>query len=120
MSQLTVRALRGSAAQQQQFTLITFINKGAQTCTLFGFPGVSLRRNGVLLGKPAERTAKPRTTVTIAPGGQAESLVTDFSSCQAPLSDTVRIYPPNLTQFVDRPLELRGCRIVVDPVTPSS
>ncbi|MCU1658309.1 MAG: putative secreted protein [Pseudonocardiales bacterium] len=120
MAQLTVRVLRGSAAQQQEFALITFTNKGTKACSLFGFPGVSLRRANALLGQPADRSPKtPPHTVKLAPGEQAETTITDFSSCQAPLSDTVRVYPPNLREFVDKPLELRGCQIVVDPVTHS-
>jgi hypothetical protein len=120
MTQLTVRVLRGSAAQQQEFALVTFTNKSSKACTLFGYPGVSLRWNNALLGSPAERDkTKTPKTVTLKPGEQAESQITDFSACQAPLSDTVRVYPPNLTQFADRPLELRGCRTVVVPVTHS-
>ncbi len=118
-AQLTVRVLRGSGAQQQEFALITFTNSGTSRCSLLGFPGVSLRRAGVLLGAPAERTPDQAHAVELAPGEQAESQVTDFSSCNAPLSDTMRVYPPNLTSFVDKPLELRGCRIVVAPVTHS-
>lgn len=121
IAQLTVRVLRGSAAQQQQFALVTLANKSAKPCTLFGYPGVSLRRAGALLGTPAERdTTKKPAIVTLRPGEQAESLVTDFSACQAPLSDTMRVYLPNLTQFVDRPVTtLRGCRLVVEPMTHS-
>jgi hypothetical protein len=121
MAQLTVRVLRGSAAQQQQFALVTLTNKSSKPCTLFGYPGVSLRRAGALLGAPAERdTTKKPAIVTLRPGEQAESLVTDFSACQAPLSDTMRVYPPNLTQFADRPVTtLRGCRMVVEPMTHS-
>ena len=58
-------------------------------------------------------------TVRLLPGEQAQAQITDFSSCQASLSDTVRIYPPNLTAFVDKPFELRACRFEVDPVSHS-
>ena len=68
---------------------------------MFGFP-VSLRLNNALLGKPAERSGKAPSTVTLKPGAQAVATVTDFSSCQAPVSDTVRVYPPNQRAFVDR------------------
>ena len=118
-TQLKVRALRGSAAAGQEFALITFTNTASAACTLFGFPGVSLRLNNALLGRPAERSGKAPSTVTLEPGAQAEAPLTDFSSCQAPVSDTVRVYPPNQRAFVDRPLALRGCRVVIDPVTHS-
>jgi len=118
-TQLKVRALRGSAAAGQEFALITFTNTASAACTLFGFPGVSLRLNNALLGRPAERSGKAPSTVTLEPGAQAEASLTDFSSCQAPVSDTVRVYPPNQRAFVDRPLALRGCRVVIDPVAHS-
>ena len=118
-TQLKVRALRGSAAAGQEFALITFTNTASAACTLFGFPGVSLRLNNALLGRPAERSGKAPSTVTLESGARAEAALTDFSSCQAPVSDTVRVYPPNQRAFVDRPLALRGCRVVVDPVTHS-
>ena len=118
-TQLKVRALRGSAAAGQEFALITFTNASSAVCTMFGFPGVSLRLNNALLGRPAERSGKAPSTVTLEPGAQAEAPLTDFSSCQAPVSDTVRVYPPNQRAFVDRPLALRGCRVVIDPVTHS-
>ncbi len=118
-TQLKVRALRGSAAAGQEFALITFTNASSAVCTMFGFPGVSLRLNNALLGRPAERSGKAPSTVTLEPGAQAEASLTDFSSCQAPVSDTVRVYPPNQRAFVDRPLALRGCRVVIDPVTHS-
>jgi hypothetical protein len=117
--QLKTRALRGSAAAGQEFALITFTNTSPLTCTMVGFPGVSLRLHNALLGKAAQRSATPPKTVTLKPGQQAESTLTDFSSCQAPVSDTVRVYAPDQRPFVDLPLVLRGCRVVVDPVTHS-
>jgi Protein of unknown function (DUF4232) len=114
-----VRALRGSAAGGQEFAVITFTNTGSLTCTMFGFPGVSLRLRGALLSRPAERSGKSPATVRLNPGAQALASVTDFSGCNAPISDTVRVYPPNLRDFVDLPLALRGCRVVVDPVAHS-
>ncbi|MDP9117047.1 MAG: DUF4232 domain-containing protein [Actinomycetota bacterium] len=118
-SQLTVRVLRGSGAQQQEFALITFTNSSQVPCTLYGYPGVSLRLNGAALAQPAGRTGATPTTVRLAPGAQGQSMLTDYSACQAALSDTVRVYPPNTTAFVDRPLQVRGCQLVVAPVTAS-
>lgn len=119
-AQLTVRVLPSSGAQQQEFALITFTNASTKECSLFGYPGVSLRLNNALLGSPAQRSANTTATrVHLAPGQQAKAMITDFSACQAPLSDTVRIYPPNLTTFIDRPTQLRGCQLVVDPVSPA-
>jgi len=118
-TQLKVRALRGSAAAGQEFALITFTNTRSAVCTLNGFPRVSLRLNNAALGQPAQRSAKTPSTVKLAPGKQAQAAITDFSSCQAPVSNAVRVYPPDQGEFVDLPLSLRGCRVVVDPVTLS-
>jgi hypothetical protein len=114
-----VGAIRGSAAAGQEFALLTFTNAGAAACTMFGVPGVSLRLRNALVGRPAQRSSATPKTVTLEPGAQAESTVTDFSSCQAPVSDQVRVYAPNERAFVDLSLALRACRVVVDPVTHS-
>jgi Protein of unknown function (DUF4232) len=119
-AQLGVRVLRGGAVAGQEFALITFTNTSTTGCVMFGYPGVSLRLQNALLGKPAERSIKKPTTVPLAPGAAAQAMITDFSACQAPVSDTVRVYAPDQTAFVDKPLELRGCRIFIDSVGPSS
>jgi hypothetical protein len=118
-AQLTVRVLRGGADAGREIALITFTNSSSAACSMFGFPGVSLRLNDAILGRPADRMSLAPTTVRLAPGEQGQAQITDYSSCQAPLSDTVRVYPPNLTSFVDRPIQLRGCLLVVAPVTHS-
>ena len=95
-SQLQVRVLLASGAQQQEFAEITFTNTGTTECSLTGYPGVSMRRASAALGAPAlPNTAVSASTVHLAPGATAQTMLTDFSSCQAPLSDTVRVYPPN-------------------------
>lgn len=119
-AQLSVRVLRGGAVAGAEIALITFTNTSASTCSMFGFPGVSLRLHNALLGAPAQRTAKKPQTVPLARGAAAEAMITDVSSCQAPVSDTVRVYAPDQTAFVDKPLEMRGCRLFIDPVRPGS
>jgi hypothetical protein len=118
-SNLKIAALRGSASAGQEFALLTFTNTGAATCTMFGFPGVSLRLGSAMVGKAAERSAKKPTTVSLKRGARAESVISDFSSCQAPVSEKVRVYAPNQVAFVDLPLALRACRVIVEPVTHS-
>jgi hypothetical protein len=114
---LTASVLRGSGAGQTQFATVQFTNRSTRTCTLTGFPGVSLYLTGQALGAPAERSTSASLTVSLLPGTVASAGVTDYSSCDAPTSDTIRVYAPNLTTYVDLPLGLRGCRLVVDPVT---
>ena len=119
-AQLGVRVLRGGATAGQEIALITFTNTSTTKCGMVGYPGVSLRLHNALLGKPAERSIVKPKAVSLAPGAAAEAMITDFSSCQAPVSDTVRVYAPDQKAFVDKPLELRGCRLFIDPVGPSS
>jgi Protein of unknown function (DUF4232) len=116
---LMVRVIRGSAAQQQEFALITYTNTSTAACSMNGYPTVALLLNGAQLGKPAGHSSVAAKQVTLAPGVQAESLITDFSACQAPLSDTVRVVPPGTTTAVEKPAELRGCSLIVDPVSLS-
>ncbi len=115
---LTVGVIRGGAVAGQELAAVTFTNSSRATCSMYGFPGVSLLLKGAQLGKPADRTPKRPTTVALKPGDQVQSQITIFSSCNAPLSDSLRVYPPDQTRYADRPIELRGCRMVVDPVGP--
>lgn len=117
-SQLTVRLIRGGAIPTQEIALITFTNSSTKVCTMFGFPGVSMRAGGKQLVAALRSPVAPKT-VRLQPNEQAQAQITDFSTCSAPLSDTVRIYPPNLTTFVDKAFELRACRFEVDPVSHS-
>jgi hypothetical protein len=119
-AQLGVRVLQGGAVAGQEIALITFTNTSTTKCGMVGYPGVSLRLHNALLGKPAERSIVKPKAMSLAPGAAAEAMITDFSSCQAPVSDTVRVYAPDQKAFVDKPLELRGCRLFIDPVGPSS
>jgi hypothetical protein len=111
--------IRGSGALQREYASVLFTNTSTKRCTMFGFPGVSLRRAGQLLGQPATREAITPKNLRLAPGGRAQADITDVSTCQAPLSDTVRVYPPDSKQFVDLPLDLRGCALSVRPVVGS-
>jgi hypothetical protein len=119
-AQLRIQAVRGSASQGSEFAQIVFTNRGPSSCTMQGFPGVSLRRNGALLGKPAARDNSTAKAVTLKAGQSATSDVLDFSTCQASLSDTVRVYPPDSLSFTDLPLDLRGCSLSVKPVVPQA
>lgn len=113
---LSTRVLRGGAAANREIAAITFTNTSHAACTMIGYPGVSLRRGGVLLGQPASRRPATVPTVVLRPGETASTTLSDFTTCQAPLSDTVRIYPPESLQFVDLPLTMRGCTLIIDPV----
>src|SRR5439155_26053040 len=60
------------------YVVIDFTNTGASTCTLFGYPGVSLVKGPpyTQIGLAAKRsTTTPKTLVTLAPGATANALL---------------------------------------------
>jgi hypothetical protein len=118
-SPIAIRALRGSGAAGHEFAFLQFTNASSKTCSLTGYPGVLLLLGGNPLGKPAVRTGQPIHTVRIPPGGSVSANIVDDSSCNAPISDTVQVIPPNRTDKILLKLALRGCPLTVDPVAPS-
>jgi hypothetical protein len=110
--------LPGSGAAGRQFASISFANTGPAACAMSGAPQVTLLRAGSVLGKPAASSAKRPLLVMLAPGKAADTTLTGFSTCNAKNSDAVRVAPPGQTQTVDVPLEMRGCPLQVDPVSP--
>jgi Protein of unknown function (DUF4232) len=118
-SALTIRALRGSGAAGHEFAFLQFTNTTSTPCSLTGYPGVQLLLGGKPLGQPAVRSGKPVRTVRIAPGTSVSASLVDDSSCNASVSDSVQVYPPNRTERIVLKLALRGCPLHVDPVTPS-
>ena len=116
---LSVRAIRGSGAAGHEFAFLQFTNVSTKSCSLTGYPGVQLLLAGTPLGQPAVRSGKPVRTVQIAPGTSVSANLVDDSSCNAPVSDTVQVYPPNRTDRLVLKLALRGCQLHVDPVTTS-
>jgi hypothetical protein len=98
---------------------IEFKNVSAASCTLDGFPGVSL-----LGGTPprqigAAATRAPNSSpplVTLPPSGMASALVqvTDAqnypaATCDPAASTTLRVYPPNQTVPQEVPYASTGC-----------
>ncbi|MFD7918117.1 DUF4232 domain-containing protein [Streptomyces sp. NPDC059740] len=92
-------------AGQVHYTL-TFHNKGAKSCTLQGFPGVSLiKRDGTTIGKPASREGSSHGAVTLAGGGTAD--VTLHTLNQGVKGDScwakpayLKVYPPGSKESV--------------------
>jgi hypothetical protein len=118
-SALTIRALRGSGAAGHEFAFLQFTNVSSTACSLTGYPGVLLLLGGKPLGRPAVRTGKPIRTERIAPGTSVSASLVDDSSCNAAISDSVQVIPPNRTDKIVLKLALRGCTLHVDPVAPS-
>ncbi len=94
-----------------------FTNAGSSACELVGYPTVQLLLNGRQIGTRSQPST-PGTVSSrrLASGETAESLVHDYTqTCQAPLSDTVRVVVPGTTHIYLRPgLQLRACVLRVD------
>jgi hypothetical protein len=107
----------GTAGSVYQY--IEFKNVSAASCTLYGFPGVSLLggRPARQIGAAATRAPNSRPSlVTLAPGGMASALmrVTDAlnypaATCHPVASTTLRVYPPNQTVPQTVPYASTGC-----------
>jgi hypothetical protein len=93
-----------------------FTNKSSKVCTIDGFPGVVLLKGGAQLGSPAARSSVRAVSIALKPGSQVTALLTDASTCNADLSDSVQVIVPNQTQKSVLPLSLRGCPLTIDPV----
>lgn len=114
-SKLTVRVLPGGAERGAEIAAVQYVNDGSATCTIAGYPTAMLLRNGQLIGQPSQPDGAAISTMTLRPGDTAESLLSDFSTCQAPLSDHVRVSLPKLAGAtpspVIRPARLRACTL---------
>ncbi len=112
---LGVRVIRGSAAAGQEVAALQFANDGTKPCRLVGYPTVTLLLNGKAIGRPSQPSSPAVSQRTLAPGEVAESVLHNYTnSCQAPLSDSVRLVVPGSTMTVVRPAQLRACILRVD------
>jgi hypothetical protein len=117
------------------YTTIDFTNISNVTCTLYGYPGVSLQTARPLhqIGKPAkENSATPRKLVTLQPQTTANALLRivdagnySAGTCGPTTAHYLQVYPPNQTtpayikyhtQACSKPVRL----MTVDVVKPGS
>jgi hypothetical protein len=96
----------GGAGTLNQMIVLT--NVGKRTCTLVGFPGVSLvNDNGNQIGSPADR-AKNNTekSITLKPAAQSKATVSYSDPGNFPAgtcktgATKLRVYPPNDTGYL--------------------
>jgi hypothetical protein len=115
---LTIRVLPGGAVQQAEIAAVTFVNDSAKACSISGYPSVVLLHKGSTLATATPKTGTVAQAVRLAPGAQAESRITDHSTCDAALSDTIEVTAPNgaVGGKLTRPFQLRGCTVDVAPV----
>ena len=101
------------------YVVIDFTNTGASTCSLFGYPGVSLVKGPpyTQIGLAANRsTTTPKKLVTLAPGATANALLQivdalnyPSATCGPTKATALKIYPPNQTEPVYLPNTSSGC-----------
>ncbi|MEW2180109.1 DUF4232 domain-containing protein [Streptomyces sp. NPDC005406] len=97
---LTMRLARADAGAGQIYYGLTLVNRSTTACALRGFPGVSMiKRDGSLIGAPAEREGAMGKQTLIGPGKTAEvTLHTLNQGINGPgcwsRPDYLRVYPP--------------------------
>jgi hypothetical protein len=113
-----MRGVRGGALPGQEIAGVIFTNATATACTLRGYPFAQLRYKNRNLAQPAVHNPGTVRTVLLRPHRSAQVQLTAVSTCQAPISDHVRIRVPGSTTSTDVAMQLRGCSLSVDPITP--
>lgn len=110
----------GGAAAGTDFTVLDFTNVGTSSCTLYGFPGVSLiNSSGGQIGAAATRNpANASALVTLAPGAKANSTLGvanaenyPTSACKPTTAAQLRVFPPNQTAAIELPFTAKGCAV---------
>jgi hypothetical protein len=101
------------------YVAIDFTNTSGATCTLYGYPGVSLVSGPpyAQIGLAAKRTdTTPVKQITLAPGATANALLQivdalnfPTSTCGPVKSTNMRVFPPNQTISVYLPYASYGC-----------
>ncbi|UAL71843.1 DUF4232 domain-containing protein [Streptomyces angustmyceticus] len=108
---------------------LVFTNSGKQSCTLRGYPGVSLlARDGQPVGRPAGREGGAGRAVTLAPGASAHAVLHTVnegmkgSGCWKG-ADLVQAYPPGSKEsMTTRGSGLRVCgnEFTVSTLSPAA
>jgi len=101
------------------YVVIDFTNTSGATCTLFGYPGVSLVSGPpyAQIGLAAKRTdTAPVKQITLAPNATANALLQivdalnfPTASCSPVKSTNLRVFPPNWTASVYLHYASEGC-----------
>jgi len=126
---LAVRAGLSQGAAGSIYQVIDFSNISDRTCTLYGFPGVSLAGGSPVkqIGlAAAEDHSSQRLPITLAPGAVANALLrivqaANFppSRCDLKNATFLQIYPPNQTTPVYLKYQAQACAKAVRILTVS-
>jgi hypothetical protein len=113
-----INGAAGGGAAGSFYSDIDFTNTSSASCTLYGYPGVSLTSaSGAQIGPAATRDASTASAVvTLAPGAtayavlrQTDPTVYSTAQCQPVTSAYLKIYPPNQTASVQVPFKADTC-----------
>jgi len=126
---LSVKAGLSQGAAGSIYQVLDFSNISNATCTLYGFPGVSLAGGTPVkqIGlAAAEDHSSPRVLVTLAPGAVANALLRIVQAANFPASRCdlknatyLQIYPPNQTTPVYLKYKAQACAKPVQILTVS-
>lgn len=128
-SDLSLRLGQAGGAAGSVYEPVIFTNKGADACTLTGYPGVSLlaSQSGPQVGAPASRnTQHAATSVTLAPGATASAMLRmaeeanyPAATCKPTTVSGLRVYPPGQTQaaYVAFTKPQQACSTTVNQLT---
>ncbi len=134
-SSLQVKLGVGQGYAGGVYQVIDFTNTSGSSCTLLGYPGVSLVSGPPYkqIGLAAKRTASTAAKrVTLAPGATANALLQivdalnyPSASCGPTKASALKIYPPNQTAPVYLPSTSYGCGqavqiLFIGPVQPGA
>jgi hypothetical protein len=127
---LRVTAAFSQGATQHAIYDLRFANVSRASCTLRGYPSVSLVTAGNSFGRPIGssrpllmRGPGPTATVTLAPGqralallGVAETVMFVGSACTPVVAHWLKVYPPHASRAVYVPIRAMTCSLSSDQV----
>jgi hypothetical protein len=119
-SVLQVKLGLGQGYAGGTYQVIDFTNSSSASCTLYGYPGVSLVSGPApytQIGLAAKRNSTtPVKLITLAPGGTANALLQivdalnyPASACNPTKATDLRIYPPNQLDPIYVATTAQGC-----------
>ena len=132
---LSVKPGLAQGAAGSIYQVLDFTNISNVTCTLYGYPGVSLAGGKPVtqIGLAAARTHNtPVTLVTLAPRAVASALLRIVAAgnfpaakCQLVKATYLQIYPPNQTTPIYLAYQAQACAkpeqvVFIDAVRPGS
>jgi hypothetical protein len=107
----------GSGAAGSTYYELELSNVSGQTCTLYGYPGVSALLNGMQVGSAAARTASHQKTLVVLPPGATAHVILQIAdvsafppaACQPVTAASLRVYPPGAFAALRIPFTFSAC-----------